>query len=565
MQPRKYLKQLVLDEPFLALLAALNEAQVPRVLQSYAAGLTAISPRGTARGVRRLTSAYVWSKGRYYHDETLVGPMREMVDALETAQHDDGTYDQGNLRSPPDSAFTLQDLCLIWTLLHEDGRPTSQSIIAALERIIRKAGPALASGGVHTPNHRWEVCAALARINHLWPHRSYRKRIDDWLGEGIDIDPEGQYSERSSIYAAGVTNPCLLTIAWLQGKDKLLRHVRRNLEATLYLLEPNGDVETVHSRRQDQGHVRDIWWYLLQYRELALRDGNGQFAGVAKLIEERGVGEFGDFLAEVLERPEIGMPLPAPAALPDRYTRVFSKSGLARVRRGSTTASIFGGTDFHAIPDIASGLSSNPTFFKLRKGQAILDSVRISPQFFCTGHFRSNGLEVRGATYRLRDDVTVPYYLPLPRQYRRGDGDYALTDDGRFFSKMDFPHRRKQLQVLRTSIVVSERDGGFDLDISLVESAVPFTIELCFRPGGSLAGVQPIGGADNYQLVEGLGTYTVGEDRIEFGPGNGAGPLQPVCMDAGERFTHLGGSLLPDGVRVYITGRTPIRYTLKLR
>jgi hypothetical protein len=130
---------------------------------------------------------------------------------------------------------------------------------------------------------------------------------------------------------------------------------------------------------------------------------------------------------------------------------------------------------------------------------------------------------------------------------------------------MDFPNRSKQIRVLRTEIVVSEKDGGFDLDISLAESAVPFTLELCFRRGGSLTGVRAIGSADDYQLVDGVGTYTVGEDRIEFGPGNGAGPLQPVCMDAGERYTHLGGSLVPDGVRVYITGRSPIHYTLKLR
>jgi hypothetical protein len=130
---------------------------------------------------------------------------------------------------------------------------------------------------------------------------------------------------------------------------------------------------------------------------------------------------------------------------------------------------------------------------------------------------------------------------------------------------MDFPHRPKQFRVLRTAISVSERDGGFDLDINIAESAVSFTIELCFRRGGSLTGVQAISGADDYQLVDGVGTYTVGEDRIEFGSGNGAGPLQPVCMDAGERYTYLGGSLVPNGVRVYITGRTPIRYTLKLR
>jgi hypothetical protein len=36
-------------------------------------------------------------------------------------------------------------------------------------------------------------------------------------------------------------------------------------------------------------------------------------------------------------------------------------------------------------------------------------------------------------------------------------------------------------------------------------------------------------------------------------------------MDPGERYTYLGGGLMPPGVRVYITGRTPIRYVVRLR
>jgi hypothetical protein len=36
-------------------------------------------------------------------------------------------------------------------------------------------------------------------------------------------------------------------------------------------------------------------------------------------------------------------------------------------------------------------------------------------------------------------------------------------------------------------------------------------------------------------------------------------------MEPGERYTYLGGSLVPDGVRVYITGRAPVRYVLQLR
>jgi hypothetical protein len=35
-------------------------------------------------------------------------------------------------------------------------------------------------------------------------------------------------------------------------------------------------------------------------------------------------------------------------------------------------------------------------------------------------------------------------------------------------------------------------------------------------------------------------------------------------MDAGEKYSYLGGSLVPPGQRVYITGRVPFRYTLRL-
>ena len=54
-------------------------------------------------------------------------------------------------------------------------------------------------------------------------------------------------------------------------------------------------------------------------------------------------------------------------------------------------------------------------------------------------------------------------------------------------------------------------------------------------------------------------------DTITFGPGNGSGLKQPIAMDPGEKYTYLGGSLVPAGQRVYITGEVPFRYTLSLR
>ncbi|MFC6158764.1 hypothetical protein [Kribbella jiaozuonensis] len=548
------------DEDFLTLLTNANQTQIPLVLANYQNAGDSI--RTVARKARRLISGYVWGRSSYHHDTSLLEPLGWLVEQLAARQHDDGLYDVGNLHSPPDSSFAIQDVCVLYAFLDADDSAETSPLRTTLASVIRKAAPALAAGGVHTPNHRWEVSAALARAHHLFPDRRYTARIDDWLDEGIDATPDGIYSERSSTYAAEVTNPCLLTIAWLRDKPALVDYVRRNLQATLYFLEPNGEVDTTASRRQDQKGLREVWWYLTQYRELALHTGDGRFTTVAKSIESRGTGELGDFLAEVLERPALAAVLPAARAVPTDFVQHFPSQASARVRRGARTATVFGGTDFHDIPMISSGLSTNPTFFKLRNGAAILDSVRLSPQFFSTGHFRSDGLQVSGKTFKLSSEVKVPYHLPLPKRYRRADGRYALTPDGRFYASMDFGHRPKQYRTLRTEIAVTEVSDGFDLTFDFAGDETAYAIELCFRPGGTLAGVDALDASGNYQLVSGTGSYTVGADRIEFGPGNGAAR---VAMDPGERYTYLGGSLTPDGLRVYLTGRIPGRQVLKLR
>jgi hypothetical protein len=452
---------------------------------------------------------------------------------------------------------------------------------------MRAAGPALAGGGVHTPNHRWEICKALAHLNHLWPSRLLKARINDWLGEGIDIDAEGEYSERSPNYAAEVTNKSLLTVARYAAKPRLLTDVRRNLQLTLYRIQPNGEVETVQSRRQDQTGIQDSWKYLTHYRELAIRDGNGQFAAVATQILDRVAADppafatsgysVGEFLAEALAYPDITAVLPTPTPVPTTFTRTSRGSQLVTLRRGSTSATVFGGTDWHdkrvdaqgrptSIREISSGLSTNPTFFRFRKGAAILDSVRLSPRFFSTGHFRSDGVTATRGGWRLSDEVAVAYHLPLPQRRRRSDGAYVLGSEGRFYSKMDFPHRPKDELVLRTTVTVTEvGTGGFDLAFDLDGPPTSLTIELCFRAGGTLAGVVPAGGGGNFQLVEGEGSYTVGGDTITFGPGTGSGLRQPVAMDPGEKYTYLGGNLTPAGLRVYLTGLVPFRSTLRLR
>ncbi|WP_206306742.1 hypothetical protein [Streptomyces sp. F001] len=241
---------------------------------------------------------------------------------------------------------------------------------------------------------------------------------------------------------------------------------------------------------------------------------------------------------------------------------------LVRVRRGTRTATVFAGTDFPEVRAISSGLSTNPTFFKMRKGAAILDSLRLSPQFFSLGHFRAEGLEPVDGGWRLHAEVRAAFHQPLPPQHRRPDGDYPLSNDGRFWSAMDFPHRPKEWRTCAPRYWCVKYAAAAGNWTSTSPGPVPLALELCFRRGGTLTGdgLEPVAGqTDTYQLVSGEAAYTVGDDRIEFGPGNGKGGKQPPVVEPGERYSWMNGSLTPDGIRVLITGRSPLAYRLTLR
>ena len=191
-------------------------------------------------------------------------------------------------------------------------------------------------GGIHTPNHRWVVCAALARLHALFPDPRYVARIDEWLAEGIDIDADGQFSERSTSVYSPTCDRSLLTVARLLGRDALLDPVRRNLEMTLYYLHADGDVATEASRRQDQYRRGSPAGYHLPYRALALRDGNGRFAAAARLIEAKEGDALAGNLIHFLDDPSLrravaarARPCPTTSRVPSR-ARTSCASGAGR-------------------------------------------------------------------------------------------------------------------------------------------------------------------------------------------------------------------------------------------
>jgi hypothetical protein len=552
------------DDYYLRLVKA-NDANLPSVFQNVKGSPERFGARGVGEAVGALAGAYCAPESSNFKSQALLAVMEEAAEKLLAAQHVDGTIDSGNLNSPPDTGFVVQTVCTALAVLKLTNLPEVSSINGKLGKFVLAAGEALSTGGIHTPNHRWVVSSALSQVNALFPSAKYVNRIDDWLGEGVYCDADGQFAERSTGIYSRVVDNALITIARLLGRPELLEPVRRNLAMTMYYMHPNGELETVGSRRQDQTMTAWISNYYLQFRYMAIKEQNRQFASVARLAEELGLdhAEAKIPLIEFLEEPLYRRALPEPEPVPSDYARFFSNSALARIRRGDISACVYGGSDWPL--GVASGLASNPTFFNFRKGKAVLESVRLIPGFFSEGPFRSNGMRVEGKKYLLQQDIQVPYYQPLPKHLRNPQGDYPLTPAGnRFWSKMNFLQRPKSnIQTLEQRITVIENAGAFELGFDVGgHDRVPMTIELAFRRDGELEGIEPGARRTNaYFLRQGTGQFRVGSDVITFGPGQADHEMirmEGASIDATQREAP------PDRYRVYITGFTPFRKTLTI-
>lgn len=513
-----------------------------------------------------LTASYCHPDSSFYKSGQMLENMDTIVSRLLEVQYPDGTLDSGgNRQSPPDTAFYLEKMCPAAIVLRQANIEEARDVQGKLEEFLKKAGEGIRTGGVHTPNHRWVVSAILAYLYTLFEDDRYVQRMDAWLADGIYLNEDGNYPERSRNYSI-VESHAFLTIGRLMNRPELFDIVRKNLVANYYYMEPNGELITLDSRRQDQNYTLEMSRYYFLYKYLAIHYNDAFFAAIAKEIEG-----FSGFDRHVLSRlivfmeePELLRALDSNFELPVNYVHEFPGSSLVRIRRGDITASIFGGNDKPVT--IASGRSNNPTFFAFRKGAAILHSVRLSTGFFNTGYVRSDGVVRDGNTYHLSERKEAYYYHPMPAEQRDGNGDYKLSEsvDRRFWSKMDFENRPRDTVALESKIKITENEGAFQLDFEIDgPKDISVTLEFRFNHGGTLEGVTPAVSADDYFLERGTATYTYGNDVIEIGPGKQEhNSLRGLD---GEMYSTHFGSIKGQGMHVYVTGLTPFKHSLTIK
>ena len=554
------------DEPLIIRLVKGNDRSVENYLNLMNRAQQRQYYRYLSSPFAAFTAAYCHPESSYFKSKKLLLALEQTIEKLRTVQYPDGTLDSGgNRQSPPDTGFVLEALCPAANILNKQDFPELSNVKSELERFLLRAGEGIRTGGVHTPNHRWVVCSVLAQLYALFKDDKYVARIEEWLAEGIFINEDGQYPERSRNYSI-VENNSLINIAQILDRPELYDIVKKNLVSTYYYMESDGELVCLDSRRQDQYRQVSITRFYLHYRYMAIHENDSFLAAVARRIES-----FDDFDRVVLSRSLpafmtsalLGRELPENTKLPDRYTKHFVKSDLVRIKNGDVSASIYGGTDKPLV--IASGRSCIPTFFTFRKGSAVLEYARLSTSFFRTGYFRSDGLIKDGNRYILSEKKEAYYYHPLPETERNDGGDYELTEslDGRFWSKMAFGSRPKNTLTLDMSIVIEEENRSFrmDLDINGTEN-VAVTLELCFRKGGTLEGVTEGDNQDDYFLEEGYATYTSGNDSIQVGPGHFT-HANLRGLDGEVYSTHFG-SIKGEGKHLYITGLVPFKHSITI-
>lgn len=527
--------------------------------------------RGVGRVFTVLAAAFCAPSSKYYQSDNVAGHLDRLSQFLLDQQGEDGTMNFGNLQSPPDTGFLLENMCAAVWVLEQNRSRTLKAIKEKVKTFILKAAEALVTGGVHTANHRWVICAALAQINDLYPNSRYVTRIDQWLNEGVYIDADGHFAERSRNYSI-VIDRALISVSRLLNRPELLVPVKKNLEMTYYYMEPNGELVTNDSRRQDQFSTRSIMSYYLAYRFMAIHQSDAQLAGIAKVIE--GLEGFEEAvikhsLIDFMYIPLLQKELPNIETPPVRYEKLFSTTDLARIREGNSTLTLFGGVDWPLI--IASGRSTSANFFAYRKGEAIMKYMRMSAAFFSTGYFRSEGLRKVGDSYVLYKKMVAPYYQPLPeaKQNKAGEYKHSQSTDGRFWNLMDFENRPvSNVQTLEYEVTMKRVGMRVMLSFSVTGvDNIPVTLEMCFAEGGKFENLSPAGDSkgqlgENYFLDQDSGRYRYGNDTIQLGPG--LKEHSRITRLDGEMYSSHFGSLRTDGMFAYVTGNTPFKYTLTL-
>ncbi|MHA6484889.1 hypothetical protein ACX1C1_23655 [Paenibacillus sp. strain BS8-2] len=467
---------------------------------------------------------YCQQSSSYYRDKDLLSVMEDLGDALLGIQLPSGNVSlyNCNIDSPPDTAFTSHLVGTLLQLALRDAGPEAAKVTSSLTTFMERAIPALLTGGIHTPNHRWVMAAALAKLEELFGGNEYRERAFQFLNEGLDITEYGEWTERSNSIYNAICSYYLYTVGSVFDHKPSMEAASLTLHMMRYMMHPGDTIATEYSGRQDLGAVAymDDRYYVAYYL-LASYDQDSDLAGMAQMAERTAPRGSLALLHWMLE-PE-RMKLPHVIAQPnENYTILFGENNQVRVPNkvpylGPLVKHPHGAAVLRHRRDKLSitVMAGQPECMYLQYGNARICGIKLGVGWFGIGAAAFPGItKLNEERYRMEIELEGCYFGPLADEHtKHANGSYV-----------DFPnHLREKTSVvkMKAAIEVTLLDDGMDVRVISNEANGLYLQAVCmFDENGSLSGdgLERTGPATS-RLSYGNALYTNGNDciRIEGG------------------------------------------------
>lgn len=335
--------------------------------------------RHAAYTLARLMAARLWIAEINMLAAPLDAACTRALAFIRRRQAPDGSLDLLGSYSSNEVGFPITGLALAWKRYEAAGIEPSPGFMDGLRDFCRLGGEAILAGSAHTANHRWAaVCAPLAALYHLQADARYPRKIESLLAQGLDINADGCWEHERSPNYNNVASQGVLAIIDLLGRDDLVPPLVRHGDFVLHSLQPNGEMDSTLSHRQDRAQFDTLAASYGLARRLAQLTGDGRFTALAEAAWRRQPSPEGELVPLLLQLDAHPDPLPAALPLPDRYEVFFERTQQARIRTPRTAIGLSadaGGHFFDTVRDRWGGVRRSDDWFHLHHGGVVVESL----------------------------------------------------------------------------------------------------------------------------------------------------------------------------------------------
>lgn len=364
---------------------------------------------------------------RYYMAAELQGLMKQAVGEFLSTQLDSGCISlvNCNIDSPPDTAFTTHLVSIVYQVAERSGLGQIREVQDGLYTFMMNARPCLLYGGIHTPNHRWVMAGALAKMYEIFGDEAYKVRAVQFLDEGFDMTEYGEWTERSNAIYNGACAIHLYDVGSIFGYEPAFEAIRRNLSMMQYMLHPGHAVATEYSGRQDLGQtmVLNDWYYVI-YHLMAALDNNPVFASMAQLTEETSPKGAQALIHWMLDPEAMRLPDDTPA-LSENYTILFGENNEVPVPRhipylGPLVKHPHGASVLrHRRGKLSiTVMAAQPELMYIQYGKARMYGLKLAAGWFGIGGVAFPSIKQTGDNrYGMDIELEGCYFNPLPKEH----------------------------------------------------------------------------------------------------------------------------------------------------